>query len=162
MRGFLCAALALLLTGAAAAQDRPTAVFAVELWDTSGEGTKPDEAARIQAATDALRKLVDQAAAYRVIDLAPAAEIIEARRPLRNCNGCELDIARDLGAEVSVTAVVHKVSTLILSMQIVARDVKTGEPLAMGISDFRGDNDQAWLHSIRWLAKNRLGLVPAG
>lgn len=162
MRGLLYGMLALLLAGPAAAQDRPTAVFAVELWDTSGEGTKPDEAARIQAATDALRKLVDEAAAYRVIDLAPAAEIIEARRPFRNCNGCELDIARDLGAEVAVTAVVHKVSTLILSMQIVARDVRTGEPLAMGISDFRGDNDQAWLHSVRWLAKNRLGLVPGG
>ncbi|QJE71973.1 DUF3280 domain-containing protein [Aerophototrophica crusticola] len=161
MRGLYCGALALLLTGTAAAQDRPTAVFEVELLDTSGEGTKPDEAARIQATTAELRRLVEGAAAYRVIDLAPAAEIIEARRPVRNCNGCELDIARDLGAEVSFTTVVHKVSTLILSMQIVARDVKTGEPLAMGVSDFRGDNNEAWLHSIRWLAKNRLGLVAA-
>ena len=147
-------------SGTGAAAERPAAVFDVELLDTSGEGTSPDQARRLERVSQELRDLVEASPRFTVVPIASANPRIAGRLPLRSCNGCELDLAREVGAEVAVTTTVHKISTLILSLQIVARDAATGDVVAAGTADIRGDNDTAWLHGVRWLARNRLGLQP--
>ena len=161
MRRLAVAAVAATLLAAplAGAAERRAAVFDVELMDTSGEGEAPAHAARIAAASAELRALVDRSGVYTVLPTAPVATRLAERLPVRSCNGCELDFGRDLGADVTVTATVHKISTLILSIQIVMRAVEDGRVVAAGAADIRGDTDAAWLHGVRWLARNRLGLA---
>lgn len=154
------AVLAACLAGplAAAAEERPTAVFDVELYDTSGEGMNDALQRRIDLASAELRRLVDASDRYRVLPPEALAERTRTLKPLYGCNGCEGEIARDLGAEVAFAAVVHKISTLILQIRITGRDTASGETFVVAEADIRGDNDKSWLHGIRWLAEHRLDL----
>ncbi len=139
---------------AAAAQR--TAVFDVEIYDTSGEGAQADLAERLARISDELRQGLAESPDYELIDLSPAADRIAALGHRYGCNGCEAAIAREFGAAAYVTALIHKISTLILMIQITVHDAETGAVTAIGIADIRGDNDRAWSHGVRWLLRNRI------
>lgn len=151
----LLAVLAVLHPAAAAGDGRSRVlVLDVELFDTSGEGVAPEHAPRLAAASRHLRDLLAQAGTLDVV--APAGETPR----IRTCNGCEITLARDAGADFVVTGLVHKVSTLILSITIEVRDAATGALVAGGAADIRGDNDRSWLRGIGWLVEHRL-LAPS-
>ncbi|MDF2618062.1 MAG: hypothetical protein K0S00_721 [Xanthobacteraceae bacterium] len=135
------------------------AVFDFELFDTSGEagpgGPKPEELKRLALITDDVRERLKKAG-YEVVDLSPKnAEITEAS-PFRNCNSCELEIARSLGAQIEVIGLVQKVSNLILNINFQLRDVATGEVLRAGSADIRNNTDESWLRGVSYLIRNRL------
>jgi hypothetical protein len=137
---------------AAAEEGRTTRVLVldVELLDTSGEGEAPGHAARLAAASGHLRDLLAQTQSLEVVG--PVGETPR----IRTCNGCEITLARDAGAAFVVTGLVHKVSTLILSITVKVRDASSGGVVAGSAVDIRGDNDQSWLHDISWLVEHRL------
>jgi hypothetical protein len=154
--------LAALTVAAPAGSAAPgkVAVFDLELIDSSlqgeMEGPQPEDLARLELATDELRRGLRGSGRYEVVDVAPAAAEIEAAGYLRSCNGCELDIAKGLGAELALIGWVQKVSNLILNINVQMRDVAT-EELVFGASvDIRGNTGEAWLHGVRYLLKNRL------
>ncbi|WP_158046686.1 DUF3280 domain-containing protein [Skermanella pratensis] len=144
-----------LLTAAfpAVAAPLPAAVFEIELIDTSGEGRSPAQEQRIRATTEALRRELAETGLYAPLDLAPAADRIDDHL---SCERCLLDIARDMGGRVAVMGKVNKISTLILSMDIVVRDLADGKVVARGTADIRGDNDRAWLRGMEWLVEHRI------
>ena len=153
----------LALSGSSSAEpmpSRPTAVFPVELYDTSGEGAKPGQAERLALATSTLAELLDKTLHYRIVDLAPFAARITATEPRYNCNGCWRAIAKEAGAALAVLAVVHKVSTLISTVDIHVVDVATGAHLAQTNGSFRGDDDRAYVRAFTFLVKERL-VTPA-
>lgn len=135
---------------------QPTAVFDFEIYDTSGEGAHPDLADRLTRVSDELRHLLAESPDYDLVDLSPAADRIAALGHLYGCNGCEAAVARDQGASLYVTGLIHKISTLILTIRITVKDVETGAVTAIGVADIRGDNDRAWSHGVRWLVRNRI------
>jgi hypothetical protein len=139
-----------------AQQPRAIAVFPVELWDTSGEGPKPGQAERLTLATTALARLLEETGRFRSIDLAPYAERVAATEPRYNCNGCWRGIAREAGAEAAVLATVHKVSTLISSVDIHVAELATGTTIARAQGQFRGDDDRAYVRAFAFLVKYRL------
>ena len=98
------------------------AVFDFELFDTSLEGEMrgedPDEQQRLILISDLLRRLLSESGRFHAIDLDPAAAQIADVGQFRGCNGCDVAIARDLGAELAITGVVQKVSNLILNINI--------------------------------------------
>ncbi|MBS7585951.1 DUF3280 domain-containing protein [Ancylobacter defluvii] len=155
------AAVALLPFWFAAPAEAATrvAVFGFELLDTSGEaslgGPKPAEQHRLDLITGEVRQRLT-AAGYEVIDLAPEAARIEEATPFRNCNSCELPIARALGAQIEVIGLVQKVSNLILNINFQLRDVETGKVLRAGSADIRNNTDESWLRGISYLVRNRL------
>lgn len=149
-------ALPLLASPGRAEDARPLAVFPVELWDTSLEGPKPGQAERLKLATETLAKSLAATGRYRIVDLAPYAAAIVKTEPRYNCNGCWRPIAREAGAEVAVLAAVHKVSSLISSLDISIVDVGTGKSIATASGQFRGDTDEAYRRSIAFLVKDRL------
>ncbi|WP_091442775.1 DUF3280 domain-containing protein [Ancylobacter rudongensis] len=134
-------------------------VFQFELLDTSGEfdprGPKPDEVRRLNLITDEMRKRL-QGAGYDLVELSPQAAQIEEATPFRNCNSCELKIARALGAEIEVIGLVQKVSNLILNINFQLRDVATGQVLRAGSADIRNNTDESWLRGVSYLIRNRL------
>jgi hypothetical protein len=141
------------------AQDLRAAVFDFDLIDTSQEGAsgavRDDEARRLAMIGEALRRMVGERG-IGVVDLAPARARIDKARPLVRCNGCDLDLARELGANLAVTGFVQKVSNLILNINVAIRDARTGEIVRARSVDIRGNTDESWSRGITYLVRNGL------
>jgi hypothetical protein len=136
------------------------AVLDFELIDTSLEGASRGvddaETRRLIVISGKLRELLAASGKYLVADLAPAAAKIADAGLVHGCNGCDTTIAASVGAERVVTGTVQKVSTLILTLTIVERDVATGHDLQIATAQIRGNTDQSWTRGVEWLVRNRL------
>ena len=152
--------LAVLLATSAAAEKPRIAVFGFELIDTSLEGElsgpRADEQARLITIGDQLRRELSESGRYTLIDIAPMRDRIEKAGILHGCNGCEADIARALGAEISMAGTVQKVSNLILNINLYMRDATTGKLLRTLSVDIRGNTDASWSRGISYIVRNRL------
>jgi hypothetical protein len=156
----LFAIVCALVAWAPSAQARPlrVAIFDFELIDTSLEGAtsgpRVDETARLVRLGDQLRMLVTNSGKLDVIDIAPVRT--EAHNiNLQACGGCDADFAQKLGAEVSITGTVQKVSNLILNINLYARVVATREPLVAMSVDIRGNTDESWSRGLDYLVRTR-------
>jgi hypothetical protein len=89
-----------------------------------------------------------------LVDLGPVAEEMARTVNPADCNGCELRMARQLGARYAVVSEVQKVSNLILSMNLYVRDAETGANLRGLAVDIRGNTDESWLRGIRYILRN--------
>ena len=160
------ALLFLLLSGAAPAAAQTPAkvlVFDLELVDTSREPPDPDHAGRLERVTALLRDgLTD--GGYEVTGVRDSAVAAEVPASLYRCNGCERDLGRRAGADIVVTGFIHKISTLILNMQIIMRRTgdggEDGEIIAVANADIRGDNERSWRRGVDWLLRHRLLAAP--
>jgi len=152
----LAAPFVLFLTGARAAE-RTVAVFDFELVDTSLEGAshgpRADETARLAKLADELRHRLAQSGRFDVVDTAPVAARAHAAN-LQTCGGCDVALARDVGAQLAVTGWVQKVSNLILNLNIVVRSVDTGEVIWIKSADMRGNTDESWDRTLDYLVGN--------
>ena len=125
-----------------------------EMRDYETEDTQAAQQRRLILIGDTLRQEFDQRGMYRTIDNNAATDLIanqKSRQDLRNCNGCELDIGRALGADVIILCWVQKVSNLILNVNIEAKDVASGKTLYTKSVDLRGNSDKSWLRGIHYM-----------
>ena len=152
----------LLLAGLAAAQpawaaDPPgMAVFDLELYDTSGEPAQPEQDARLQRVTAELRGSLSASGRYKLVAL-PAPASAE----LQQCGDCAITKAAQSGADLAMVGLVHKVSTLILKMTLILREVPSGTVRGTWTADFRGNTDESWQRTARWLLRNRVLAMPS-
>jgi hypothetical protein len=156
---FLCA-LAFSLIVAPASAATKAAVFPFDIHDASQDGEivpqpNPDDLRRLTLVADELKSLMQKDGKYQVVDLTPKAKEIEAAAPFQKCDGCEVPIAKEAGADIAVTGFIDKYSDALLSMQIVARDTKTGKLTKTMSAAVNGNSDDLWLHGVRYLWKNR-------
>lgn len=156
---FAIAAVAgvLLAAPVARAADVPVAaMFAFQLDDTSlqGEmrGHDAGDLARLHRLDLQLRDALIQSGRYKPV----AVPADPNGQSWWTCDGCEVDPARKAGAKVSLVGWVQKVSNLILNINIVMRDVQTGQRIAAGSVDIRGDTDESWTHGMSFLVRNRI------
>lgn len=145
----------------AGAADLPKLIlFGMELQDTSHEGEidgiREDQQKRLKLLDTEAEALFKATGHYQLVDVSSAAKEIEEGRPLRRCNGCDIDIAKKFNADYVILGVVYKVSNLILEIHLYLRDAKTGAVLNHMHTNIRGNTDQSWLRGLRWLIKNRL------
>lgn len=168
MRGaavILTAIITALAPVAARAQERSAAVFDFELIDTSwADPLKAPDAehqSRMTQASERLRARLAESGRFKVVDIAPIIKEAHASN-LQACGGCDATLADRVGADLSVTGSVHKVSNLILNMIIFVRDAKTGGNVAVAQADMRGDTDESWLRAVDWLVRNRLLAAETG
>lgn len=131
------------------------AVLPFEIKDTSGEVGAPD---RHDAMLARLTRFVGaQIAAAEIMDVVDQARVgaaVTAVNPgtyLRSCNGCERDIAKSVGADLVMIGWLFKVSTLVLSLHVVVKDVASGQILYARTFDFRGDNEKAWTRAADYM-----------
>ena len=145
---------------ARAADPVPVAVFDFELYDTSLEGevkgVNAEEQTRLQLISEQLRDMLGASERYRIVDIAPASKMIADAGNWQNCRGCDTKIAKTLGAELSMTGEVQKVSNLILNINIYVRNVETGKLLQAASADIRGNTDKSWKRGVSYLVRNRL------
>jgi hypothetical protein len=134
-------------------------VLDVELsGDLGGPELAPEHQARLQLATAKLRESLSRTGLYQLVDSTPARSTLDELRSrylyLHDCNGCDLDIARQLGADQVLVAWVNRVSALILSLTYEVHDVTTGQITARKSFGFRGDNDTSWTRAIDYMVRD--------
>jgi hypothetical protein len=145
------------VAGCTAANAAPaTAIFPFEIYDTSGEPPQPDLTERLAMATRVLSEVLEKTGRYSPIDLGPFNADVAATSPRYLCGDCFLPIARRAGAVYAVVPVVHKVSSLITSMDIWIIDASNGAGVAHLGGQIRGDTPEAYDHGVRFLVRNRL------
>jgi hypothetical protein len=137
----------------------PTAIFPFGFDDTSLEGQmngpRPDEQQRLAGLDTALRDALVRSGCCTLSNLAAVATRA-GQIDMWSCNGCELDLAREVGATLSVTGWVQKVSNLILNINVVARSVTTGKVIDAASVDIRGNTNESWSRGLSYLIRNRL------
>jgi hypothetical protein len=147
------------LTSARAAELPKLAVFDFEMIDSSldGEmrGKRADEQERLMRTGDQVRKELGESGKFQMLDIAPVNAAAHQSN-LQACGGCDVTLARELGADLEITGVVQKVSNLILNINAYLRDVHTGKLVAGGSVDMRDNTDESWSRATRYLIRERL------
>src|SRR5262245_57038701 len=134
-------------------------VLDVELTgDLGGPEFAAEHQARLNLASTRLRERLSGTGLYQMVDNGPAQQTIDERksqyRYLHDCNGCDLDLGKQLGADQVMVAWVDRVSGLILSLTYEIHDVATGQIIARKSFSFRGDNDSSWTHAIDYMVRD--------
>jgi hypothetical protein len=131
------------------------AVFPFVFDDTSLQPPQPAEQARLHKIDVELRQLLAQSGKYAIVDIKPVTARAKQTN-LQICQACAVSLAKQLGAEVAVIAWVQKVSNLILNINAVVRSTHTGNMVAAGSVDIRGNTDESWSRGVSYLVANRL------
>lgn len=141
---------------ATADEAKTAAVFDAVFVNASPLPTSPEETARIQHMTDGLKQALEKSGQYRLVNLASIRKQIDNVKDIHDCNGCEIELAKQAGAQVAVVAWAQKVSNLILNLNVRIEDVATGETLRGGSVDIRGNTDQSWDRGLKYLLEERV------
>jgi hypothetical protein len=153
------AALLLNWVPAHAAEPPKLAVFDFELVDTSlqGEmsGKRGDEQERLMKTGDQLRRELGESGRFQILDIAPVNAAAHQSN-LQACGGCDVKLARELGADLYITGVVQKVSNLILNVNVYLHDAQTGRLVTAASADMRGNTDESWSRATHYLVRERL------
>jgi hypothetical protein len=123
--------LALLWTLPALAAKTRLLLFPFALVNTSPVSTSPAERARLELLDAQLRAALEKSGKYALVDTAPVQ------------------------AEVAY-GWVQKVSTLILNINLLIEDTKSGKIVHGGSVDIRGDTDQSWTRGLAFLLQEHV------
>lgn len=147
---------------ALAALDKPlmpaakVAFLGITFIDTSTEGAydgeRPDQTARTRLLEETTRQRFRDEGFVLLANDAIAEELARTTNPA-DCYGCELLMAERLGADYVLVGEVQKVSNLILSMNMVLTEVKSGKTLRALAVDIRSNTDQSWLRGLNYIFK---------
>ena len=159
IRSYLVMLWAVLFVSCGPTVAQSVAVFDFELIDISLEGAirgaRLDEQERLARLSDQLRQLLRASGRFSLVDITPIASEALASN-LQACGGCDIQLARRLGAELAITGTVQKVSNLILNMNTYVRDASSEATIAAMSADMRGNTDETWSRTLDWLVRNRL------
>jgi uncharacterized protein DUF2380 len=126
--------------------------------DLGGPQLTAEHAARLRTESAILRRALEASGLYQVLDNTPALPLINQLESQQaywhDCNGCDLQVGRQLGADQVLVTWVDRVSNLILSLSYEFHDVASGQIVGRKSYDFRGDNDAAWTHTITFMVRD--------
>lgn len=154
--------LLLMFAAGARAADAPIplAIFDFELDDFSAgalpAGTAPADAAQLANVTTTVRQLFSDSDRYQLVDVSRADEAAVKIHTLRDCDGCDAEIALKLGAEQSLVGVVSRISRTEYVVKFQLRDARTGAIIASGDSGLQMGADYSWNRGAARLVKARL------
>jgi hypothetical protein len=158
----LAVALLIVGKGIAAAQTGAgeklkIAFFGFELINTSPQPTSDAEKQRLVMVGDTLTQMLADSGRYQVVPLSDALkEKIVRSAKITGCNGCQIEWAREAGADLAVWGTVQKVSNLILNENVYIDDAKTGGAYFSQSVDIRGNTDESWVRGMRYLLRYNL------
>lgn len=124
--------------------------------------SKPNaaEQARIKLAYDEFVRLMTAGGRFETVDQAPIAAEIEAKSPIYECKGCEVDLAKKVGADTLYVVVLEKASDTLLNFNVTEVDVASSTVSRRATAVVNGNTDDAWLGVVRWVVRNRLLAKP--
>jgi ABC-type proline/glycine betaine transport system substrate-binding protein len=140
------------------------AVFDFELEDSSPTAVLQGQT--LSSADDDLRKVTSaartalaQSGRYVLVDVSKVDAKAATEKSLRKCNGCEADIAHQLGAEQSLLGVVIRATQTDYYLLIQIRDARTGKILDQESANFAG-GEEGWPSGVRMLIKHQVLVTP--
>lgn len=125
--------------------------------DSTVTGDKAENEAKITKFTEHLRNELNDKTRFNIITDATSLEKLDAANDsmdLQNCNGCEMKLAKELGASLVVMPNVFRMSHLISTLHVEFKDVETGKLIKRKSYDFRGNTDQAWERAIKYAVRD--------
>lgn len=147
------------LAGDARAEPVKIAVFDFELEDMSaagGTGASPDESKYLAQATEEAKRKLAESGRYAIVDTTGADLSAAEGHGLRNCHGCDIAIAKKLGADQDMVGVVTKISMTEYTVTVQVSDVQTGDVLKTYATGLRMGANYSWARGAGWLMKNRV------
>jgi hypothetical protein len=136
------------------------AVFDFELEDFSGgAGLIPEsgqDREQLRLATETARRLLTESGRYSLVDVNQADAPEVTAGTLHKCDGCDVPIARKLGADQSLVGIVTRITRTDYAVTFKLRDARTGAPIAVEQTDLRIGANYSWNRGAAWLIKNRL------
>ena len=150
------ALVGLTLASPPAAAQAPPRLAALDftISNTSPAPSTPEELARLHRLDGQLQAALGKR--FTMVDAGPAHDRLARIDSIRGCNGCELELARSLGAQQVAYGWVQKVSNLILNVNLVIEDAATGQVLHADSVDIRGNTDESWSRGLRYLLDERM------
>jgi hypothetical protein len=115
-------------------------------------GVREDETRRLALIEDLVEQRFRDEGMI-LMDLAPIADKLANIKNPAKCYGCDVRMAKTLGADFVVVGAVHKVSNLIVQMQLFLTDVETGEIRNARAVDVRTNTDQSWTRGMLYILK---------
>ena len=149
-------AAAILATAPALAKEK-IAVFDFQLANLAQLPPTSADKARLPRLSDMLRQELSDSGKYEIVPITDKVkqEVAKAA-PLRDCGGCAVDFAKELGADTAVTGQIQKVSDLILNINLYFRKVDSEAPETATSVDIRGDNDDSFNHGVKYIVKHNV------
>jgi hypothetical protein len=133
------------------------AFFGFQLINTSLEPVHDAEKQRLAMAGELLRRMLTDSGQYQIVPLSDdLKQKITQSAEIADCNGCQIDWARQAGADLAVWGTVQKVSNLILNLNVYVDDTKDGRRYFAHSVDIRGNTDESWQRGIRYLVRHYL------
>jgi hypothetical protein len=136
------------------------AVFDFELEDFSGgAGIIPEsdqDREQLRLAAETARRMLTESGRYSLVDVSHADAPEVTAGTLHKCDGCDVPIARKLGADQSLVGTVNRVSRMEYGVTFRLRDARTGALISVERTDLRMGANYSWDRGAAWLIKNRL------
>lgn len=121
------------------------------------EPTSDAERSRLAKVGQIFEEKLAESGRFRFAEVpAELKERISAGQAPGECGGCEVAFGKELGTEMVAWINVQKVSNLILNINVYIADVATNKMVFVRSVDIRGNTDEGWEHSIKYLLKNYL------
>jgi Protein of unknown function (DUF2380) len=138
----------------AAGEPLSVAFFGFHLVNTSLEPVHDAEKQRIAMVSELLRRMLTDSGRYRFVPLSEdLQQKIRHSAEITGCNGCQIDWARQAGADLAAWGTVQKVSSLILNLNVYMDDTKDGRRFFAHSVDIRGNTDESWQRGLRYLVR---------
>jgi hypothetical protein len=166
--GLIVALAAALVLGAAAApvwaEDASQSLIAIAVFDFELDDLSPasallhqttSSAAALEKATEAARRELARSGRYRVIIASNVPSTSPRPSRLRDCAGCEAEMASQLGAQQSLLGVVRRATQTDYYLAIEIRDARTGKLVDQQAANFAGGED-GWPSGVRMLLDHQL------
>jgi hypothetical protein len=146
-----------LAADAQAAPPIKIAVFDFELEDVSPAASLPGAsattAATMEKVSSEARRMLSQSGRYSLVDVSKVDAKPVTEKSLRNCDGCEIGIALQLGAEQSFVGVVRRATMTDYYVMIQISDCRTGKIINQQVANFAGGED-GWASGARMLIRH--------
>jgi hypothetical protein len=141
------------------------AVFDFELEDATPAAvlagqTTSTEAVLEQVSSEA-RRMLAESGRYLLVDLDNTATEPVRTNALRNCDGCEAEIALRAGADQALLGVVRRITQTDYYVLIQITDARTGKVLDQQAANFAGGPD-GWASGVRMLLKHQVLVTTDG
>lgn len=118
---------------------------------------RPGEKERANYMSKHIARALDGSDWYEVVALQQAQKTIEqfknSQRYLHKCNGCIKKIGHELDVDYVAAIWVQVVSNLIVNLNLVLYDAKTGDAVRTSFIDIRGNNNSTWRNGTNYMLK---------
>jgi Protein of unknown function (DUF2380) len=136
------------------------AVFDFELEDKSAGGgiIGPDaiDIENLKLSTEEARRMLSASGRYSIVDASSAADEVVSAGGVLHCNGCDVPLAKDLGADRSMVGVITRITRTEYTLWILVRDTQTGAVMSDDFTGLRMGATDSWPRGVKWLMNNKI------